>query len=612
MRFKRNAVTPFGVLARTFRALCIGVDTPRSLKAWLLFKNEEFLQLAEMKVHPTEYCNADPFAVDYLVVSYLKKNADLPKVADTKAVAIAAFKRSEDTCSQTNERIEAWEDGRLSIVNHRVSEVIHLAQRKISRLLQCEPNLTTGTYSWGPGATIDVSRKRAYPDTKLVQLPLSVTGGAWKHAVTMINADLHWKAAIIANNASYTGEIFTILPGGRHDTVTKTVLTDRSILVEPRLNTILQKKVGAQLRALLKRVGVDLDDQSRNQYLASLARELGLATLDLEAASDSIARKVVRLLLPDTWYTLLDDLRSQWVLLEGQWTRLEKFSSMGNGFTFELESLIFWALAAAATELECYNTVGIYGDDVIVRKEVAPLLTETFAFLGFTLNKSKSFVEGEFYESCGHHFFGGINVTPVYQKSVPSEPGQILRAGNRLLRVAARLGAYRTLDKRVAGAWSEWKRGWAIRPEYFGPFIGEGDGYLEVPYRDLGSHRPERSGLAIQTFRVATYVSRPVEIPAFDDAMYAIWLQKRGERTEQPPWWCSTFFHSPSGWGKTCAGMLSLLSDLKEEISVQKRGKLLKVSSPYCTVGAIDSRVQTRDSIQHRSVMLNSWSYLDW
>jgi hypothetical protein len=350
------------------------MDTPRSLKAALLLKHGELEQLVRMKIHPSEYTSADSFAVDYAVTSFLKKNPDMPVYVDRKSAAIAGFELSEVRCRETNELIEAWMNGDLTLPSS-VAQVIHLAQRKISRLLSVQPSLFDGPYSWGPGATYDLKRSRAYPDTKLVELPFTVTGGAWKHAAKLINSDLHWKEAIKVANPSYTGEIFKIIPGGRYDTVSKTVLIDRSILVEPRLNTILQKRVGEQIRDLLKRVGVDLNDQSMNQTLAGLARTLDLATLDLEAASDSISRKVVQLLLPPVWFELLDELRSPWYQkVDGSWVRLEKFSSMGNGFTFELESLIFWALASAASETLYRSTVGIYGDDVIVHRDVVPLL----------------------------------------------------------------------------------------------------------------------------------------------------------------------------------------------------------------------------------------------
>jgi len=508
-----------------FRAFCIGIGSPRALKALLLVKYGEWRQLAEFKIHPTEYNDADTFAADYAVVSFLKKNKDLNKVCDTRAAALAAFKSSEDSCRLTNEVLEAWTREEF-VLNPRVVQVIHLAQRKISLLLGSVVPFDDKKYSWGPGATFELNRRSAYPDTKLVKLPFSVTEDALSKAAQTIRKDLHWYDAIIRANPTYSGPIFELVQGGRYDTVAKTVLTDRSIMVEPRLNAVLQKRLGAQIRALLKKVGVDLDDQSRNQALAAFAQKCGYATLDLEAASDTVSTKLVEILLPPEWYEALSMCRSPEIQIDGSWVRLEKFSSMGNGFTFELESLIFWSLAAACNELTSSTTLGVYGDDIIVHRRCVPRLVEALTTCGFRLNTSKSFVEGNFFESCGKHYYEGIDVTPFYQKESPTSVPNAIRMGNRIFRFAARLGRFHVLDKRAEGAWRAVGRLYNIPADSYGPFVGEGDGYLEAPASELsGSCRTRAFGIA---YKVRCYLEKAVEIPAFDPAMYAIWLANRG------------------------------------------------------------------------------------
>lgn len=559
-----------------FRALCIGVDTPRSLKAHLLVKYREFEQLANWKVHPIEYNSPDAFSVDYAVSSFLRKNGDLPKFADTRQVAIAAFASSEESCRKTNDVFSAWCDGRLCLPSV-VVQVLHLAQRNISKLLKHDPSFTSGPYSWGPGATFDLNRMSAYPDTKLTALPLTVTGNAWKHAAALISSDLHWKDAIIAANPGYTGPIFQVLPGGRYDTVPKTVLTDRSILIEPRLNIVLQKQLGAQIRSYLKKVRVDLDDQSHNQTLAALARSLGLATLDLEAASDTVSRELVKYLLPPAWYEALDDVRSRWYLGDSGWVQLEKFSSMGNGFTFELESLIFWALTAACNEVCGYTTIGIYGDDIITRREVVPLLTDVLTTAGFKLNKQKSFADGEFFESCGKHYYGGFDVTPPYQKESPLDGAGHVRLANRLFRYAVRLGGGFSLDKRIAPAWRAACRIFDFADDQFGPYVGEGEGYVESTSDDY-AHRT-RVGPFGRRVRVS--VLRPVKkvIPSNDDAMYALCLMSQPAVVERGPW---------------------QVKNLRDPlVSVTRNGKKLSILPTGSPIGYFDSRTQVRYSKGH-------------
>lgn len=567
-----------------FRAFCIGVDSPRALKAALLVKYGEFEQLARMKIHPIEYCDSHTFAGDYAVVSFLKKNKDLPPVTDTRAAAIAAFKSSEDRCRQTNELLTAWTEGRLSI-SPRVVQVIHLAQRKISALLADHEPACDDWYSWGPGATFDLRRSEAYPDTKVVQLPFTVTEDALRGAASLINRDLHWKRAIIEANADYCGPIFEIVRGGRYDTVAKTVLTDRSIMVEPRLNSVLQKRIGAQLRALLKRVGVDLDDQSHNQVLAAFARRCHYATLDLEAASDTVSTKLVEILLPPAWFEAMDSCRSPEVQIDGAWVRLEKFSSMGNGFTFELESLIFWALAAASNELSHSTTLGVYGDDIIVHQRCVPWVREALETCGFRLNTEKSFVEGDFFESCGKHYFGDDDVTPLYQKESPDGLPSAIRLGNRILRFAARVGSPFALDKRAKAAYEAVRRIYEIPADRHGPFVGEGDGYLEAIASEL-SVSARASPFGLKT-KVKCFVESPVEIPAQDEALLALWFAKVGQRG-------STHALSRCLGGRPEAVARAIAKGLIPELK--------DVTSDRVAPGNVASRVNSRLKTAHRWV----------
>ena len=95
---------------------------------------------------------------------------------------------------------------------------------------------------------------------------------------------------------------------------------------------------------------------------------------------------------------------------------------MGNGFTFELESLIFWAITVACVELENLSSgrrdtrVSVYGDDIIAPTYSVDLLLESLKYCGFRINEAKSFWDGPFRESCGEHYFSGERVTPFFVK----------------------------------------------------------------------------------------------------------------------------------------------------------------------------------------------------
>jgi hypothetical protein len=216
--------------------------------------------------------------------------------------------------------------------------------------------------------------------------------------------------------------------------VPKNAKTDRIICAEPTGNIFLQKALGEIIRQKLRRFGVDLNDQSINQRASQRAFKEGLATIDLKGASDHLSYEVVRDLLPLNWFLLLDDLRvsrSKGINSDGTETRLEKFSSMGNGFTFELESLIFYAITSVIDD-PLY--VSVYGDDIICRAAVVDQVIDGLLLIGFPINKDKSFIKGNFFESCGTFWFKGHDVTPFFQKEILDNDHELIRCANRISR----------------------------------------------------------------------------------------------------------------------------------------------------------------------------------
>jgi hypothetical protein len=163
------------------------------------------------------------------------------------------------------------------------------------------------------------------------------------------------------------------------------------------------------------------------------------ATIDLSNASDTVCRVLVELLLPDDWHTLLSQLRSPFTRFSPdgkkknrRWYLLEKFSSMGNGFTFELETLIFCSLAHAVgckIGLDSF----VYGDDIIVPEDRAADVLAVLRYVGFTPNQAKTFTgASNFRESCGGDFFFGHDVRPFYIKESPNDPPAWIALANNL------------------------------------------------------------------------------------------------------------------------------------------------------------------------------------
>jgi hypothetical protein len=201
--------------------------------------------------------------------------------------------------------------------------------------------------------------------------------------------------------------------------VPKTSDIDRCACKEPDINMYYQKGAGDFIRSRLRLFGIDLNDQSKNQKLARIGSATGsLATVDLSSASDSISVELVYQCLPTLWYAYLSDLRSPVTIIDGDRHVNEMFSSMGNGFTFELETLIFWAVTTVVCKRsgQPFDRVVVYGDDIIAPCAIVPRLFRVLSYLGFKPNKKKTHYKGVFRESCGRHYNDGFDVTPFYVK----------------------------------------------------------------------------------------------------------------------------------------------------------------------------------------------------
>jgi hypothetical protein len=225
-------------------------------------------------------------------------------------------------------------------------------------------------------------------------------------------------------------------------TVPKNYKTDRVIAVEPDMNMYIQKGLAACIRRRLRKVGIDIRSQSLNQDLALYASKTGaMATIDMSMASDTVSLELVRLLLPPEWLTAFEQCRTaEGVLPCGSRVLYRKFSSMGNGYTFELETMLFWSLASAVCSAYGVSErlIAVYGDDVVVPSSVAQPLIALLGYCGFSTNESKTFIDGPFRESCGKHYISGFDVTPFYVRKQPTSLLDLFLLHNQLYRWCVR------------------------------------------------------------------------------------------------------------------------------------------------------------------------------
>lgn len=181
----------------------------------------------------------------------------------------------------------------------------------------------------------------------------------------------------------------------RLSTVAKNAEKDRPISMEPLWNMVAQLSYAWDLREVLRaQLGIDLS--SRAALHRTLIRHAEKATVDFANASNSNWMVVLEWLLPSSMFRKLSQLRTPICEWNGEYHYYNMLAPMGCGFTFEVMTIVLLALSRVFD-----NGATVFGDDVIIDASVAEDFIALTSFLGWQVNTDKSFVEGNFRESCG-------------------------------------------------------------------------------------------------------------------------------------------------------------------------------------------------------------------
>ncbi len=419
-------------LSRIARAFYAAYETPMALAALSAVEAGRWEDLVRLSADPRHYSDASTYYADACVSSFLKKFSGEIAGVDRVKTATDKWWDAEKQNYWTNQRL-------LPYVPHRypgfrpglpepdvsVREFFLRVRKKVEEWIgSAPPQLCDGRF--GPGATIsDRGRLVTVPD-KITSSPTLTSGALWYLP--------QWSATMWARDALTQQRKLSFVRGNRFATVPKTALTDRCIGVEPSINVFYQLGLGRTLRKRLRNAtGWDLD--TAQDIHRAVAREssvsLKFATLDLSNASDTVCRNLVRILVPPSWVSEMEALRSPATEVDGKMVYLEKFSSMGNGFTFELETILFAAIVSSVLECtehgsgELGRDLFVFGDDIICPDGAVRAVTAALNLCGFTVNEGKSFSGPvPFRESCGGDFFAGEAVRPFYVKEEPHDLAQ--------------------------------------------------------------------------------------------------------------------------------------------------------------------------------------------
>lgn len=339
------------------------------------------------------------------IEAFFKKNALFASPDECAEAAKLAFFENEQRCAATNSSLKDLIGSTKKGLPLKLLQQILQMERYVSTTLGDVttfiaqlPELMKVT----PGATAQSSRKDSLPQLKL-KMRLFCTARAKKYLRALFR--FH----------GFNEPLLKTTTSNRIELVPKNWKTDRTIACEPEGNLPLQLAFDTYAKRCLRKRGIDLSDQSANQKKAKHASIYNdYVTVDFSAASDTISYNTVALIIQPDWFRFLSDVRSpdyRGAFGDGTY---HKFSSMGNGCTFTIETLLF---AAACHAVGSRNFL-VYGDDVIIERKYYEEFIALTSFLGFSINVDKSFSDGPFRESCGKDYFDGTDVTPVFIRSI--------------------------------------------------------------------------------------------------------------------------------------------------------------------------------------------------
>jgi len=356
----------------------------------------DFKSLASLPFPNTEH---NSFPEEYALYALFRKNPKPDIGVDRVQAAYDSFFAGELSCKGTNELIRraVAEKPQLSLAVH--PRIIHGIQHFISRVLGDvgkQLHDFQALTRFGPGATTHCTSKNLTLYKKLTssQGMTPRLAALYDPLVSSFDTFHGWNALEYGVRGTCSGTVIT--HGSKAATALKNAFTDRFIGSEPCVNMRHQLAAGALMRRrFLSVLHMDLSTQAdKNRALVRRAQRDGKCTIDLKNASISNALMMVRFFLSRApgWCHLLELFRSPYMNVRGTWIELEMFSSMGNGYTFELETLLYLSIAR-----QFDPDSQVFGDDIICSQESAADVIRCLSVFGLETNATKTFLAGSFF-----------------------------------------------------------------------------------------------------------------------------------------------------------------------------------------------------------------------
>lgn len=307
-----------------------------------LFGLDQTEALSGISIHELLANNSKQDAIfTYLYGNLLKKNKFVPTDADPEASAVKAFMDGEQRCALYNANFSKLTAH--PTIGPIMSRWRHEVRKIMGRTRIYRTKVTSGATTSAPSGNFPLER---FSDPKCTP----------RCAIHMVKWIEEYGIAIPWDQFSYCSGSKTVI-------VPKTARIGRLVSPEPAVNAFWQSAWGVTLAQRLLGTGINLSQAAdKHRRLAKIGSMTGkICTQDQSNASGLIYTELVRYLLSAEWYEVLDACRSRNTTIGDTEHQLQCFTTMGNGFCFELETIIF--LGMLRSLIPDHSNIHVFGDD---------------------------------------------------------------------------------------------------------------------------------------------------------------------------------------------------------------------------------------------------------
>jgi len=313
--------------------------------------------------------------------------------------------------------LQSFADFQSELRPPEISSVTYLVLRKARSIIKSilgEFSITelNQNVRFGKRANVGVPYSNSYLDVKMETLTGSCDHKEWFNQY-LAEDDL---LRHICTGKSYKHALSsTPIDCLTATAVPKSWKSHRIVMPDTVLGACYSAALGDMVSDRLAKVGLNIRYlQSRHARIVRKASEhMKVVTLDMSKASDLFTAELVNRLLPRKWYNAAKFGRISNVKVGDQTLHLRSFMAMGIGFTFPLQTLMFYAvLKSIALLVGKKGRISVYGDDCIYPTSMHKYVLSIFPKIGFRINQDKTFSDLPFRESCGEDSYKGVDVRP--------------------------------------------------------------------------------------------------------------------------------------------------------------------------------------------------------